>query len=451
MRALALSLFCMALLTIPGSDAVRAEVAPDPAGAATGSYAEMTLGNGLRVIFHEDHSTPMVTINVLYHVGSKNEQTGRTGFAHLFEHLMFDGSRNVERGGYDRYCTSVGGDNNAFTTSDITDYYISLPSDQLPLGLWLESDRMAEFAIKDISLETQKKVVMEEKRQNTDDVPYGNAVIVMRELSYEPRHPYSWETIGSMADIEAAKMEDVRSFYQRFYVPSNATLVIAGDFDPAEATRLVKGYFESIPQGSPIQRPSDDPATHRTGQSRRLVDTIVPFNAVFLGYHVPSIHENDIHAVELLTAILAEGESSRFYRSLEYKSEIASETECFIDDGELGSMLYAYAVAQNNKVTPEQLKKALLDEIEKIARDGVDARELEKAKNRKLTRIAHTLQSVSSRAERLAYFKALFDSPSLAFREAELFENITPADIQRVARTYLTSVQPNIVEYVVPK
>jgi predicted Zn-dependent peptidase len=393
----------------------------------------------------------MVTINVLYHVGSKNEVPGRTGFAHLFEHLMFDGSKNVERGGYDHYCTSVGGDNNAYTTSDITDYYISLPSDQLPLGLWLESDRMAEFAIQEISLETQKKVVMEEKRQNTDDAPYGNAMIVMRELAYQPQHPYSWETIGSMADIEAARMEDVRSFYQRFYVPSNATLVIAGDIDREEATKLVKGYFAGIPGGAPIERPKADRSLEKNGESRVLRDTIVPFNAVFLGYHVPSIHDSDIHALELLTAILADGESSRFYRSLEYKAEIASETECFIDDGELGSLLYAYAVGQNDEVTPDQLKSALLKEIDKLATEGVDERELEKAKNRKITRIVHSLQPISSRAERLAYFKALFNNPDLAFHEAELYEKITPADIRRVARTFLQGVSPTVVEYLATK
>lgn len=453
MRALALFIFCMSLLTIPAAPGeVRANQAPDESGSNNNAaYTELTLDNGLKVIFHPDHSTPMVTINVLYHVGSKNESAGRTGFAHLFEHLMFDGSQHVERGGYDLYCTSVGGDNNAFTTSDITDFYISLPSDQLALGLWLESDRMAGFAIKDISLETQKKVVMEEKRQNTDDAPYGNASIVMRQISYEPQHPYSWETIGSMADIEAAKMDDVRAFYQRFYIPSNATLVIAGDIDGNEATRLVKGYFDDIPAGAPIDRPRLQPQLEKSGQSIRLRDTIVPFNAVFLGYHIPSIYDKEAPALELLSAILADGESSRFYKSLEYKAEIASETECFIDDGELGSMLYAYAVAQNNKITPEQLQSALLEEIGRIAREGVEDHELEKAKNRKITRIVHSLQPISSRAERLAYFKALFDNPSLAFHEADLYEKVTVADIQRVAQTFLTGAKPNVVEYIATK
>ena len=422
-------------------------LAPHSDGRESSIYTEFALANGLRVILHEDHSTPMVTIDVLYHVGSRNEQPGRTGFAHLFEHLMFDGSKNVERGGYDRYCTSVGGDNNAFTSSDITNYYISLPSDQLPLGLWLESDRMAEFAIKDISLETQKNVVTEEKKQTTDDVPYGDAVIVMRELSYAPEHPYSWEPIGSMEDIAAARMEDVRAFYQRFYVPSNATLVIAGDFDPAEARALVDGYFGSIPPGLPIEQMGDITRHHRQGMRKRLRQSHIPFNALFLGYHVPSIHDSDFHAMDLLSAILADGESSRLYRAIEYTQQIASETEAFIDEGELSSMLYVYAVAQNGRVTPKKLERSLLEEIRKVAEDGVDERELQKVKNRRITRIVHALQSVSNRAERLAYFGALFDEPDLAFREAKLYEPITPEDIRRVARTYLLHAKPNVIAY----
>src|SRR5688572_11247126 len=207
------------------------------------AFVQYRLANGLQVILHEDHSTPIVTINVLYHVGSKNEQRGRTGFAHLFEHLMFDGSLNVPRGGYDLHCTSVGGDNNAFTNADITDYFITLPREQLALGLWLESDRMAEFAIQEISLETQKSVVLEEKRQTSDDAPYGDVTQVMAELAFDREHPYSWDTIGIADDVRAATMNDVRAFYERFYLPSNATLVIGGDFDSEEAMRLVRGYF----------------------------------------------------------------------------------------------------------------------------------------------------------------------------------------------------------------
>jgi predicted Zn-dependent peptidase len=431
----------------PSSSTSEEATAVTTSGSGLSLYAATTLGNGLRVILYEDHSTPMVTIDVLYHVGSKNEEPGHTGFAHLFEHLMFDGSQHVERGGYDRHCTSVGGDNNAFTTSDITNYYISLPSEHLELGLWLESDRMAGFAIQEISLETQKSVVIEEKRQNTDDVPYGEAMIVMRELAYSSPHPYSWETIGSTEDIEGATMEDVRSFYQRFYVPSNAVLVIAGDFDSEEALRMVRGYFEPIPAGSAAEPPAAPVDLLNNGKRRRIRNAIVPFNAVFLGYHGPSIYDADIYPLDLLTAILAEGESSRLYQELEYTLEIASEAECFIDEGELGSLIYLYAVGQNRKVKPEELERGLLEAIRKVAEEGVSEREVEKVKNRKVTRIAHGLQSISNRAERLAYFEALFHDPMLTFREADLYDAITPEDIRRVAKRYLLDAQPTVVEY----
>jgi predicted Zn-dependent peptidase len=416
-------------------------------GAVAGSYVEHRLANGLRVILHEDRSTPMVTINVLYHVGSKNEQRGRTGFAHLFEHLMFDGSRNVPRGGYDLYCTSVGGDNNAFTNLDITDYYISLPREQLALGLWLESDRMAEFAIQEISLDTQKSVVLEEKRQTSDDAPYGDVTQVMAELAYDPEHTYSWDTIGTAEDIVAATMHDVREFYERFYVPSNATLVIGGDFDPDEAMALVEAYFGPIAPGAPIARPVARPDHHRIGGRRRIESGIIPFNAAFLAYHAPGLHDSDIYPLELLVTILADGESSRLYRALEYEKEIASETECFVEEGELGSLLYIYAIGQSEEITPRQLEEGLLEEIAAIAERGVSERELQKAKNRKMTTIVSALQSVSTRTERLAWYAALFDDPMIAFSEASLYETITVDDVQRVARAWF-STAPNVVEYV---
>ena len=422
-------------------------LAADATRAAAASYVEHRLANGLRVLLHEDHSTPMVTINVLYHVGSKNEQRGRTGFAHLFEHLMFDGSRNVLRGGYDLHCTSVGGDNNAFTNLDITDYYISLPSEQLALGLWLESDRMAEFAIQEISLETQKNVVLEEKRQTSDDAPYGDVTQVMAELAFDERHPYSWDTIGRAEDIVAATMDDVRAFYERFYVPSNATLVIGGDFDVDEAMRLIAGYFGPIPAGAAIERPRREASLHHYGQRRRIESAIVPFDAVFLAYHSPALDDPDFHALELLVTILADGESSRFYRALEYEQEIASETECFVEEGELGSLLYVYAIGQTAENTPEQLQASLMAEIAKVADEGITERELMKAKNRKMTSVVSALQSVSTRTERLAWYTAIFDDPSLAFHEADLYEPVTVDDVRRVARRWLTA-EPNVVEYV---
>lgn len=419
--------------------------------ASSSLYDEYRLANGLKVILHQDHSVPVVSINVLYHVGSKDEERGRTGFAHLFEHLMFDGSRNVPRGDYDRYCTMVGGENNAFTTPDLTDYHITLPSSHLALGLWLESDRMAGFAIQEEALETQKNVVIEEKKQTQDDVPYGDASTIMREISYDPRHPYSWDTIGSVEDIRRATMEDVRRFYERFYVPRRARLTIAGDFDRNEAMELIEGYYGEI--ASPADEsflplPADDLAhLRRHGERRRVGRDILPFNAVFMGWHAPSLDNRDLRALDILGDILAEGESSRFYRALEYEKEIASEADFLLDEGELGSMILLYAVGSDREVRVEDLEEGIMEEIERVAREGVTDRELRKVIHRKATRIAHSLQSISNRSERLALFSALYGDPMLAFREADLYASITVADVQRVAVEYMTSFQPSVVEY----
>lgn len=401
----------------------------------------------MRVILHEDHTTPMVTINVLYHVGSKNEQIGRTGFAHLFEHLMFEGSRNIPRGAYDTWCTSVGGDNNAFTSSDVTSYYISLPSSYLALGLWLESDRMAEFSIEESSLRTQQSVIAEEKRQTVDETPYGSAQVVLHEISFSTPHPYSWETIGSMDDVAAVTMQDVREFYQRFYVPANAVLVVAGDFNPDDAMPLVQGYFSTIPSGFRALLPEADPALRCYGNHRLLKERTIAHHAAFVAWHAPSLRDADNPACDLLTGILGDGESCRLFRALEYDLEIASETGCYLDEGELGSLLVAYAVAQNNRVSPERLTQSLIAAIHEVAEHGVTERELEKARNRKMTSITHALQSVSNRAERLAICATLLNDPSLAFSEAELYNSVTADDIQRVAQQYLGKTQPNVVEY----
>jgi predicted Zn-dependent peptidase len=242
-------------------------------------------------------------------------------------------------------------------------------------------------------------------------------------------------------------MSDVRSFYNAYYHPANVTLVVAGDFDTEEGADLVGGYFGTIPAGPPVVPPAPDPGLLRRGGERKERSPIIPFDAVFLGYHTPSLYERDSYAMELLAAILSDGESSRLYRSLEYTQEIASESECFIDEGELGSIFYLYAVGQNTRIGPERLRAALLAEVESIARDGVSQRELEKVKNQKLTRIARSLQSISSRAERLAWFTAMFDDPSLAFREADLYAPIGVDDIRDVACRYLRDASPNIIEY----
>lgn len=411
-------------------------------------FTGRTLRNGLRLLCHADPHSPVVAVDVIYRVGSRYEEPGKTGYAHLFEHLMFDGSKHIRRGEYDRHCTLAGGENNAWTSCDLTNYWITLPSNRLELGLWLESDRMAGFAVEQISLDTQKGVVTAEKRQTIDNVPYGNSWIAMRELMFAPGHPYRHEPIGLMDDVAAASLQDMRSFYERYYVPSNGIVVIAGGIREEEALDLAEAYFGDIPEGNVPELSPVSPSLLISGGRQRIADPMIPLNAVFLGWHVPNLHSPDLHALELLGGILADGESSRLYLALEYDPLLASETAAFIDEGEIGSSFCAYAIAQNNRVRPARLERALREQIEMIATTGPTEQELEKAKNRKISAVVHGLQSVTNRAERMAYFGAVGDDPSLTWHEAGAYEKITAQDVREVAERYLASVEPSVVEYV---
>lgn len=409
-------------------------------------YSFFTLSNGLNVILHQDKSTPIITINILYQVGAKDEYRGISGFSHLFEHLMFEGSKNIPKGEYDLHCTKVGGENNAYTTNDYTDYYIALPSNCLELGLWLESDRMAEFSIGKESLETQKSVVIEEKKQYCDNTPYGNSTFILRELAFDRNHPYSWDTIGTEEDIQNADMNLVRNFYQKYYTPNNATLVLAGDFDSDEAMILIEKYFGNIPKNeAQITRYKNNGNEFKHGQKIVRDDALVPLNSAFLLYHVPNKYSKDYRALELLTIILSDGESSRFYRALEYEQEIASDTESYIFEGDLSSLFHVYAIAENNEVSSENLEISLLECIKDIAQNGISEDELEKSKNRITSRVTYYVQSLMNRAERLAYFSVFYNNPDLAFNEASFYEEITKQDIQDVCKKYLFLQKPNIL------
>lgn len=408
---------------------------------------EKTLDNGLHLLCHTDPRSPVVTLDVMYRVGSRYELPGKTGYAHLFEHLMFDGSKHLGRGEYDRHCTLAGGENNAWTSCDLTNYWITLPNNCFELGLWLESDRMSGFGVQQISLDTQKGVVTAEKHQVIDNVPYGNAGIIMRELMYAEGHPYRHEPIGSMEDVANATLDDMRWFYEGYYIPSNATLVIAGGVDPQEGLDVAEAYFSEIPAGTRGNAPVPSSTMLRSGGRRREQSKLIPFNGVFLGWHAPSILLPDLMCLEILASILADGESSRFYLTMEYDPMIASETGAYVEEGDLGSTFCVYAMAQSKNISTQQLEDALLTQIRMIASNGITARELEKAKNRKISTVVQSLQSVSNRAERMAWFAATHNDPSLAWKEAQAYEEITTDDIQRAANQYLVSHNASVVEY----
>jgi len=312
--------------------------------AAAIHFTEYTLPNGLHVILQEDHSTPIVAVSVMYHVGSKNEDPNRTGFAHFFEHLLFEGSEYIKRGEYMKFIEAAGGELNANTTQDRTFYYEVLPSNQLALALWMESERMLHAKIDTIGVETQRKVVKEEKKQRYDNTPYGQMINVVYENAYT-KYPYKWTPIGKEQYIDQATLPEFMAFYKTFYVPNNAVLVIAGDINPEQAKELINEYFGDIPKGTaPIPRPTE-PEPAQTAEKRVNFYDNVQLPAVILAYHIPKLGTEDYYAVSLLTQILSQGKSSRFEKEIVDKQQKALQTASFDLGNEDPGMVLMLAVA----------------------------------------------------------------------------------------------------------
>lgn len=409
------------------------------------AFEDYTLGNGLRVILHRDASTPIVCIDICYHVGSKNEMPGKTGFAHLFEHLMFDGSENVKRGDFDRYCERAGGYNNAYTNEDKTNYYMMLPANQLELGLWLESDRLHRLDITEFGLKTQREVVKEEKRQRVDNQPYGSTDTKFAELCYSV-HPYNHPVIGSMADISSATMEDVVGFHELYYRPNNAVLAIAGDIDLAAAKALVEKYFGGIPKGDAVPRVNlvEPP---RAAPVRQIVEDDIPLPGVFLAFNTCAEKDPDSYAVDLLTDVLGSGESSRLYHTLVYERKIASQVAAYFDAREHPGLLVVYAIASPG-VNPDTVENALKEELARLKEQKIGARELQKVKNRTEAGFYRSLQTVQNKADRLAHFAAFYGKPDMINTVVGKYLAVTVDDIQRAARQYLDFDRSVVLRYV---
>lgn len=411
------------------------------------AFTEFDLPNGLHVIVHEDHTAPLVAVDVRYHVGSKNEQPGKTGFAHLFEHLMFDGSKNVGRLMFDKYLTNVGAENNAYTTADETNYHEVVPVNQLELVLWLESDRMMQFAIKPVSLKTQKEVVKEEKRQTDDNRPYGSLEEKMHALAYTAGC-YRWPVIGSMEDIDRATMDDVREFFETYYVPNNATLCLVGDITVDEGRRLAERWFGDIAPGTrPFNRPMLTLSPQTAAREETLKDD-VPTPGSFATYHTPPEGSPDLYPLELLTSILGSGESSRLHHRLVYEAELASEASCYVDPGELASLFYVYAIAAEPGGDIKKLEDEMFAVVDSIARNGVSERELMKAKNQKEAQLVFGISGALGRADALTHAHMILGNTAAINTQITKYEQVTAADIQRVARTYLAPGARNIVRYI---
>ena len=395
-------------------------------------FKEFTLDNGLRVIVHEDHTTPMAVLNVLYDVGSRDEDEAHTGFAHLFEHLMFSGSINIHS--YDEPLQRVGGENNAFTSPDITNYYLSVPTQNIETGFWLESDRMMELLFNEHGLEVQRKVVVEEFKQNYLNQPYGDVWLKLRPLAYK-EHPYKWATIGKeIAHIEDATMDIVKAFFKKHYSPSNAILVVAGNITFDKAKELTEKWFGPIPAGQKYVR-NIRPEPKQTEPRVLEVTADVPLSAIYKAYHMPNRNHQDYYAVDLISDILGRGKSSRLYDRLVKDQKLFNSISASVT-GSIEEGLLIIQGKLNEGVSLEEANAAIEAINQELMDTLVDEHELNKVKNQAETSLVFSEIELLNRAMNLAYGKLLGDA-NFVNTEGEKIQAVTPADIQRCARQVL--------------
>ena len=412
------------------------------------SFEEYDLDNGLHVILHEDNSTPIVTIAVMYDVGSKHERPDRTGFAHFFEHLMFEGTENIGRGEYSKYVERAGGTLNANTSADRTFYYEIMPTNQLELGLWLESERMLHARVDSIGIQTQKRVVIEEKKQSYDNRPYGSLLSETMKRAFT-KHPYRWTTIGDPEHIMAAKDQEFVEFWETFYVPNNAALVIAGDIKKEETKALIAKYFASIPKGKKeITRPNIvEPALN--GEVRDTIFDNVQLPLIVQAYRTPAMGTEDYYALDMLSTLLSKGKSSRFYKALVDDQQKALEAGAFPMPYRDPSVALAYALP-NMGVDCADLEAAMDAEIEKVKSDLISENEFQKLKNQYENQIISSNTKIASRAENLVTNYVYFGNTDLINSELDKYLSVTREDMLRVANKYLNK-DNRVVLYYLPK
>ena len=405
-------------------------------------FEKFTLANGLRVIVHQDLSTPMAVMNIMYDVGARDEDPERTGFAHLFEHLMFGGSVNIPS--YDEPLQMAGGENNAYTTNDLTNYYIQIPAENLETAFWLESDRMLSLAFGEKSLETQRKVVIEEFKEHYLTKPYGDVQHKMRELSYK-KHPYRWMTIGKeLSHIENAQLEDVKKFFFKYYRPVNAVMVLAGNVTVEKVKALAEKWFGDIPSGEPYKRnlPKEP---EQTEERRMEIKANVPLDALYKSWHMPGRLDRRYYIIDLLSDILSSGGSSRLYQSLVKEKQLFSNIECHhFGSTDEGLLLIEGKLVKGVKI--EEAEKAVELELEKMKQELVNETELQKVKNKTESMLAFEDMSVMSRAASLAYYELLGDAAWMNL-ELEKYGAVTPEDILQESRAIFRKENSNTIHY----
>lgn len=405
-------------------------------------FEKFTLANGLRVLVHEDSSTPMAVVNVMYDVGARDEDPGKTGFAHLFEHLMFGGSIHIPS--YDEPLQLAGGENNAYTTNDLTNYYCQLPAENIETAFWLESDRMVSLAFSKKSLEVQRKVVMEEFKEHYINKPYGDVWFKMRELAYTV-HPYRWQTIGKeLSHIEKASITDVKKFFFKHYCPSNAILVVAGNTNTAQVKALAEKWFGDIPAGEKYQRrlPAEP---KQTAPRKAVVKANVPLDALYKCWHMNARLHDGYYAAELITDILSGGGSSRLYQALVKEQQLFSNIECYhFGSADAGLLTIEGKLVKGVKM--EEADRAVEAEVEKIKLQLIEEKELQKVKNKTEASLAFEDMSVMSRASSLANYELLGDA-GLINEELTKYHSITREDIRRYARQIFDENNCNTLYY----
>jgi zinc protease len=416
-------------------------------------YTQFTLRNGLNVIVHRDTSLPVASVNVWYHVGSKNEKPGRTGFAHLFEHIMFEGSEHVPEGDFDNRLEAAGGVNNGSTANDRTNYWENIPANALELALWLEADRMG-FLLETMTrekLDIQRDVVKNERRQGVDNQPYGRAFEMVYEALYPPDHPYHWPVIGSMDDLSAATLDDVKDFFRMYYAPNNASLAVAGDVSESEVRRLVEKYFGDVPSGPPIP-PVTFPDPTLAAPKELVLEDAVQLPRLYVAWHSPKGYTDEDAALDVLSSVLTEGKSSRLYKRLVYDEQIAADVSAFQDGMELGGAFWIIATAKPD-VPLEKLASAVREELDRLVKQGVTSEERERAVNGVETSFVRSLERVGGfggKADRLNEYHFMVGTPGWVRQDLARYQRVTEAGVAEVAGRWLAG-KPAVWLSVVPQ
>jgi zinc protease len=435
---------------LAGAEQATPATTKAPASQVSLTVERHRLENGLRVVLNPDHTIPTVALAVYYDVGSRNEERGRSGFAHLFEHMMFQGSQNVGKGEHFQLVMNRGGSVNGTTSEDRTNYFETLPSNELALGLWLEADRMRSLQITQENFENQRQTVMEERRQSYDNRPYMQSMLRINELSFGDYFPYAHSTIGDMQDLQNAPLAAVKEFFDTYYAPNNAVVSIAGDFEPAQALGLVQQYFGKIPGAKVPPFTTPDPAPQTAERKDSMLDPLAELPAFHIAYHIPTDRSPDHYPLELLASVLGDGESARLYQKLVKDKEILQEIDVNTD-GRRGPDLFSFWGICAQGHAPEEARTLIFGELSTIAQKGISAQELDKAKNRMRANFVFGLENNLQRASRLAEYETFYGDATLLMAELERYSAVTLDDVKRVAGLYFAQTNRTVLDVVPAK